>query len=117
MNGRKITAAIQMSSTPNKGENLETAERHIHSAVSSGADLVALPEQVPHHAVAWPPLLRGRAHEGDRPGAPEDVAGAHAAERTGRHASGIVHTSIARNAPPAMIAAAEADSATRAESA
>lgn len=45
MNGRKITAAaIQMSSTPNKGENLETAERLIHAAVSSGADLVALPE-------------------------------------------------------------------------
>jgi deaminated glutathione amidase len=45
MNGRKITAAaIQMSSTPNKGENLDTAERLIHAAVSSGADLVALPE-------------------------------------------------------------------------
>src|SRR3712207_166194 len=45
MNGREITAAaIQMSSTPNKGENLDTAERLIRSAVSSGANLVALPE-------------------------------------------------------------------------
>jgi predicted amidohydrolase len=45
MNGRRITAAaIQMSSTPNKGENLDTAERLIRSAGSLGADLIALPE-------------------------------------------------------------------------
>jgi predicted amidohydrolase len=45
MNGRQIkAAAIQMSSTPNKDENVDTAERLIRSAVSSGADLVALPE-------------------------------------------------------------------------
>jgi deaminated glutathione amidase len=45
MSGREITAAaIQMSSTPNKDENLRTAERLIRSAVSSGAELVALPE-------------------------------------------------------------------------
>jgi predicted amidohydrolase len=45
MNGREIAAAaIQMSSTPNKEENLDTAERLIRSACSSGADLVALPE-------------------------------------------------------------------------
>jgi deaminated glutathione amidase len=45
MNGREIrAAAIQMSSTPDKEENLGTAERLIRSAVSSGADLVALPE-------------------------------------------------------------------------
>jgi deaminated glutathione amidase len=45
MNGREITAAaIQMSSTPNKGENLGTAERLIRSAASSGAGLIALPE-------------------------------------------------------------------------
>jgi deaminated glutathione amidase len=45
MNGREITAAaIQMSSTPNKGENLDTAERLISSAASSGAGLIALPE-------------------------------------------------------------------------
>jgi deaminated glutathione amidase len=45
MEGREIkAAAIQMSSTPNKDENLETAERLIHAAVSSGANLVALPE-------------------------------------------------------------------------
>jgi predicted amidohydrolase len=45
MNGRKITAAaIQMSSTLDKGENLDTAERLIRSAVYSGADLIALPE-------------------------------------------------------------------------
>ena len=45
MNGREITAAaIQMSSTPHKQENLDAAERLIRSAVSSGADLVALPE-------------------------------------------------------------------------
>jgi deaminated glutathione amidase len=45
MNGREITAAaIQMSSTPNKGENFDTAERLIRSAWSSGASLIALPE-------------------------------------------------------------------------
>jgi deaminated glutathione amidase len=45
MNERELTvAAIQMSSTPNKDENLATAERLIHAAASSGADLVALPE-------------------------------------------------------------------------
>jgi deaminated glutathione amidase len=42
---REITvAAIQMSSTPDKAENLKTAEHLIRSAVSSGAELVALPE-------------------------------------------------------------------------
>ncbi len=45
MDGRKITAAaIQMSSTPHKQENFETAERRIRDAVSAGAELVALPE-------------------------------------------------------------------------
>jgi predicted amidohydrolase len=45
MNGHELTvAAIQMSSTPHKGENLATAEQLIHAAASSGADLVALPE-------------------------------------------------------------------------
>jgi deaminated glutathione amidase len=45
VNGREIiAAAIQMSSTPNKGGNLHTAERLIRQAVSSGADLIALPE-------------------------------------------------------------------------
>ncbi len=45
MNRRRITgAAIQMSSTPEKAENFETAERLIKEAVSNGAELVALPE-------------------------------------------------------------------------
>ena len=45
MSEREITAAaIQMSSTPDKGENLRTAQRLIRSAVASGAELVALPE-------------------------------------------------------------------------
>ena len=44
MNGRELTvAAIQMSSTPHKDENLATAEQLIHGAASAGADLVALP--------------------------------------------------------------------------
>ena len=37
-------AAIQMSSTPKKAENFETAERLIRDAVTAGAELVALPE-------------------------------------------------------------------------
>jgi predicted amidohydrolase len=42
---RKIAAAaIQMSSTPKKAENFETAERLIRDAVSAGAEFVALPE-------------------------------------------------------------------------
>src|SRR5829696_10517326 len=45
MNGRKlVAAAIQMSSTPEKEGNKETAEVLIRGAVSAGADLVALPE-------------------------------------------------------------------------
>jgi predicted amidohydrolase len=45
MDGRKlVAAAIQMSSTPDKGENTETAGALIGEAVSAGADLVALPE-------------------------------------------------------------------------
>ena len=45
MYGRKMTtAAIQMSSTSEKSENIETAERLIREAVAAGAELVALPE-------------------------------------------------------------------------
>ena len=45
MNGRELgVAAVQMSSTPNKDENLTTAERLIRAAAASGAELVALPE-------------------------------------------------------------------------
>ncbi len=43
--GRKMkVAAIQMSSTPDKQQNFETAEALIREAASEGADLVALPE-------------------------------------------------------------------------
>ena len=43
--GREITAAaIQMSSTPNREENLETAERLMRAAAASGANLLTLPE-------------------------------------------------------------------------
>jgi predicted amidohydrolase len=45
VDGRKIVAAaIQMSSTPEKAENLTTAERLIREAAFAGAELVALPE-------------------------------------------------------------------------
>ena len=45
MYGRKMmAAAIQMSSTPEKAENFEAAERLIREAVAVGAELVALPE-------------------------------------------------------------------------
>ena len=45
MDGRKMTAAaIQMSSTPEKRENMRTAKRLIRNAASAGAELVALPE-------------------------------------------------------------------------
>ena len=45
MNERKLTAAaIQMSSTPEKAENLEAADKLIRKAVSAGAELVTLPE-------------------------------------------------------------------------
>jgi deaminated glutathione amidase len=39
-----VAAAVQMSSTPEKAENVDTAERLIREAASRGADLVALPE-------------------------------------------------------------------------
>jgi len=45
MDERKmVAAAIQMSSTPDKEENKETAEALIREAASAGAELVALPE-------------------------------------------------------------------------
>jgi predicted amidohydrolase len=45
MDGRSLAAAaIQMSSTPDKEDNKETAAALIREAVSAGADLVALPE-------------------------------------------------------------------------
>jgi predicted amidohydrolase len=45
MDERKIVAAaIQMSSTPDKEENKETAEALVREAASAGAELVALPE-------------------------------------------------------------------------
>src|SRR5215210_5781620 len=45
MSGRRIAAAtIQMSSTPEKAENFETADGLVRRAVSAGAELVALPE-------------------------------------------------------------------------
>src|ERR687885_1115509 len=44
MNGRKLmAAAIQMSSTLEKAENLTAAERLVRGAVAAGAELVALP--------------------------------------------------------------------------
>ena len=39
-----VAAAVQMSSTPVKVENVEVAERLIREAASRGAELVALPE-------------------------------------------------------------------------
>lgn len=39
-----LAAAVQMSSTPDKDENRETAERLIRTAAGSGARLVVLPE-------------------------------------------------------------------------
>lgn len=45
MDGRKTTvAAIQMSSTPEKAQNLARAEHLIRRATFAGAELVALPE-------------------------------------------------------------------------
>ncbi len=44
MGGKITAAAIQMSSTPEKAENFETAEKLIREAASAGAGLVALPE-------------------------------------------------------------------------
>ena len=41
---KMATAAIQMSSTPQRAETVETAERLIRDAVSAGAEFVALPE-------------------------------------------------------------------------
>jgi predicted amidohydrolase len=45
VDGRKTTvAAIQMSSTPEKAQNVATAEHLIRRAAFAGAELVALPE-------------------------------------------------------------------------
>lgn len=39
-----VAAAVQMSSTPEKAENLEVGERLVRAAASAGAELIALPE-------------------------------------------------------------------------
>src|SRR5919112_3621280 len=45
MHGRKVmAAAIQMSSTPERTKNFESAERLIRDADVAGAELIALPE-------------------------------------------------------------------------
>lgn len=45
MSGREmVAAAIQMSSTPDKSENFEVAEKLVREAASRGAQFVALPE-------------------------------------------------------------------------
>ncbi len=45
MKNRELkVAAVQMSSTPDKEENLATAEALVRSAATAGAELVALPE-------------------------------------------------------------------------
>ncbi len=41
---RMLAAAVQMSSTPDKDENRDVAERLIRAAADSGAQLIALPE-------------------------------------------------------------------------
>ncbi|MCW3047752.1 MAG: Nitrilase/cyanide hydratase and apolipoprotein N-acyltransferase, partial [Solirubrobacterales bacterium] len=45
-------AAVQLNSTPNKGRNLETADRLVRRAAAEGAQLVVLPEK-------WPVLGTG----------------------------------------------------------
>jgi hypothetical protein len=58
-NGCKLTVtAIQMSSTPNKDENLATSEYLVHAAASPGADLMALPELWSCHALKAPLVLK-----------------------------------------------------------
>ncbi len=52
MEGRKIkAAALQMSSTPEKAENVEVAARLVWEAASAGAELVALPEMWSCHGL------------------------------------------------------------------
>jgi deaminated glutathione amidase len=52
MSGREmVAAAVQMSSTPDKRENFETAENLIRDAAKRGAELVALPEMWSCHGL------------------------------------------------------------------
>ena len=53
MQGRReiLAAAIQMSSTPEKAENVATAERLVREAAAAGAGLVALPEMWSCHGL------------------------------------------------------------------
>lgn len=52
MSGREmVAAAVQMSSTPDKRENFETAENLIRAAAKRGAELVALPEMWSCHGL------------------------------------------------------------------
>ncbi|MGH7821875.1 MAG: carbon-nitrogen hydrolase family protein [Candidatus Binatia bacterium] len=61
-----LAAAIQMSAGPDKGANLEKAERLIREAVRRGAELVVLPE-----VFSW----RGSRREEAESGAGEPVPG------------------------------------------
>jgi predicted amidohydrolase len=61
----KLTAAaVQMSSGPDKGRNLEVAERLIRAAAARGADVVVLPE-----------VFNWRGRRSDQEAAAEDLAG------------------------------------------
>lgn len=60
-------AAVQLNSTPNKGRNLETADRLVRRAAAEGAQLVVLPEKWP--VLGTGPDLRDGAEPLDGPAA------------------------------------------------
>jgi predicted amidohydrolase len=60
-------AAVQLNSTPDKGRNLETADRLVRRAAAEGAQLVVLPEKWP--VLGTGPDLRDGAEPLDGPAA------------------------------------------------
>ena len=67
-----LAAAIQVSAGPDKGANLERAERLVRLAAARGADLVALPE-----------VFNWRGRRADEPAAAESLAGESLARMAG----------------------------------
>src|SRR5262249_61204668 len=87
-----LAAAIQVSAGPDKGANLERAERLVRLAAARGADLVALPE-----------VFNWRGRRADEPAASESLAGESLARMAG----------VARDLPIPLVAGSKTPPAAR----
>jgi deaminated glutathione amidase len=67
---RVTVACVQMTSGPDIGENLRTAEKHIRAAAGSGAQFVSTPENTCHIRHPSSEKLKSSPWQKDHPGLP-----------------------------------------------